>query len=388
MSSAFTILSNQPSPPGQPGHPADLAEPSAAASAILKAATSTLPDLKSMTRVELATWVKGSLGESTFRANQIFRWLHGRGARDFATMTDLSKPLREKLESVARIGGLVLEDVKVARDGTRKLLLKTSQGDRIESVIIPMDDRLTQCVSSQVGCKIGCDFCLTARMPLRRNLAASEIADQVYWANKVLEDAGQGERLSNLVYMGMGEPLDNFDQVVGSLKILMDDHGQNMGSRRITVSTSGVVPKLERFGKEVPVNLAISLNASHDEQRSALIPINKVWNLEKLMAALHAYPLAPRRRITVEYVMLKGFNDSLEDASRVARLLRGLRCKVNLIPFNPWPGSKYERPTGENVDRFGQFLVDRGYTVTVRYSKGDDIGAACGQLDGNQVAPE
>ncbi len=385
MSSAFTILPNQPVQ--TPTQVVDGPDTSASPSAILKAATSTLPDLKAMTRGELATWVKESLGESAFRANQIFRWLHGRGARDFATMTDLSKPLREKLESVARIGGLVLEDVMVARDGTRKLLLRTSQGDRIESVIIPMDDRLTQCVSSQVGCKIGCDFCLTARMPLRRNLAASEIADQVYWANKVLEDAGQGERLSNLVYMGMGEPLDNFDHVVRSLKILMDDHGQNMGSRRITVSTSGVVPKLERFGKEVPVNLAVSLNASHDEQRSALIPINKVWNLDKLMAALHAYPLPPRRRITVEYVMLKGFNDTLEDASRVARLLRGLRCKVNLIPFNPWPGSKYERPTGENVDRFGQFLVDRGYTVTVRYSKGDDIGAACGQLDGNQVAP-
>jgi len=341
-----------------------------------------------MTRAELATWVKSALNESSFRANQIFRWLHGRNIRDFASMTDLSKPLRERLEGAGRIGGLTLEDVKVARDGTRKLLLRTSQGDQIESVIIPMEDRLTQCVSSQVGCKIGCDFCLTARMPLRRNLAASEIADQVYWANKVLEDAGRGERLSNLVYMGMGEPLDNFDHVVRSLKILMDDHGQNMGNRRITVSTSGVVPKLERFGKEVTVNLAISLNASHDEQRSALIPINKVWNLEKLMAALHAYPLPPRRRITVEYVMLKGFNDTLEDASRVARLLRGLRCKVNLIPFNPWPGSKYERPTPENVDRFGQFLVDRGYTVTVRYSKGDDIGAACGQLDGNQVAPE
>lgn len=346
------------------------------------------PDLKAMTREALSRWVKESLGESPFRASQIFRWLHGRGARSFSEMTDLSKSLRERLESEAMIGGLTLEDVKVARDGTRKLLLRTSHGDRIESVIIPMEDRLTQCVSSQVGCKIGCDFCLTARMPLRRHLAASEIADQVYWANKVLEDAGRGERLSNLVYMGMGEPMDNYDNVVASLKILMDDAGQNMSSRRITVSTSGVVPKLERFGKEVPVNLAVSLNASHDEQRTQVIPINKVWNLEKLIGALRAYPLPPRRRITVEYVMLKGFNDTLEDASRVARLLRGIRCKVNLIPFNPWPGSKYERPTAESVDRFGQFLVDRGYTVTVRYSKGDDIGAACGQLDGNQVAPD
>jgi 23S rRNA (adenine2503-C2)-methyltransferase len=373
MSSVFPILSSEaPSQSPTPAAPAK----------------DTRPDLKAMTRPELADWVKAELGESRFRADQIFRWLHLRGVRSFEAMTDLSKALREKLVEVARVGGLELEDVRVARDGTRKLLLRTAQGDRIESVIIPMEDRLTQCVSSQVGCKIGCDFCLTARMPLRRHLAASEIADQVMWAQKVLADAGQGERVSNLVYMGMGEPLDNYDNVVRSLKILMDDGGQNISSRRITVSTSGVVPKLARLGQDVPINLAVSLNASSDEQRTQVIPINKVWNLDALMKALHAYPLPPRRRITMEYVMLKGFNDTLEDASRVARLLRGLRCKVNLIPFNPWPGSKYERPTPEAVDRFGQFLVDRGYTVTVRYSKGDDIGAACGQLDGNQVAPQ
>lgn len=345
------------------------------------------PDLKAMTHAELADWVASALGESRFRADQIFHWLHGRGVRSFTAMTNLSKPLRERLGEAARIGGLELEDVMVARDGTRKLLLRTAQGDRIESVLIPMEDRITQCVSSQVGCKIGCDFCFTARMPLRRNLAASEIADQVLWAQKVLDDAGQGERVANIVYMGMGEPMDNYDQVVRSLRILMDDRGQNISSRRITVSSSGVVPKLERFGHDVSVNLAISLNASHDEQRNRVIPINKVWPLDKLMATLRAYPLQPRRRITMEYVMLAGVNDTLEDAARVARLLRGLRCKVNLIPFNPWPGSKYERPTPEAVDRFGQYLVDRGYTVTVRYSKGDDIGAACGQLDGNQVAP-
>jgi 23S rRNA (adenine2503-C2)-methyltransferase len=345
------------------------------------------PDLKSLTHAELVDWVVGELGESRFRADQIFRWLHARGARGFDAMTNISKDLRQRLDASARIGGLELEDVMVARDGTRKLLLRTAQGHRIESVLIPMEDRITQCVSSQVGCKIGCDFCFTARMPLRKNLSAAEIADQLMWAQHVLGQGGKGERVSNIVYMGMGEPLDNYDNVVRSLRILMDDRGQNISSRRITLSSSGVVPKLERLGHDVPVQLAISLNASHDEQRTAVIPINKVWNLDALMRTLRAYPLAPRRRITIEYVLLADFNDTLDDARRVGKLLRGLRCKVNLIPFNPWPGSKYRRPTPEAVDRFGQHLVDEGYTVTVRYSKGDDIGAACGQLDGNQVAP-
>lgn len=353
----------------------------------LRLATDPRPDLKSMTHAELRAFVTETLAEPAFRADQIFRWLHGRGARSFETMTDLSKGLRDKLLTSARVGGLELEDVMVAKDGTRKLLLRTGQGDRIESVLIPMEDRITQCVSSQVGCKIGCDFCFTARMPLRRHLAASEIADQVLWAQKVLADAGQGERVSNLVYMGMGEPMDNYDNVVRSLRILMDDRGQNISSRRITVSSSGVVPKLQKLGHDVPINLAISLNASNDEQRNRLIPINKVWNLEALMTTLRAYPLPPRRRITMEYVMLADVNDTKDDALRVAKLLRGLRCKVNLIPFNPWPGSIYRRPTPEAVDRFAMILMDRGYTVTVRYSKGDDIGAACGQLDGNQVAP-
>ncbi len=363
-----------------------IASPAPAPAPVARAALDPRPDLKAMTHAELAAWVASELGESRFRADQIFHWLHARGARDFDAMSNLSKPLRASLAERARIGGLALEDVMVAKDGTRKLLLRTAQGDRIESVLIPMDERITQCVSSQVGCKIGCDFCFTARMPLRRNLTASEITDQLLWAQHVLAEEGRGERVANLVYMGMGEPLDNYDNVVRSLRIIMDDRGQNISSRRITVSSSGVVPKLERFGHDVPVNLAISLNASHDAQRTELIPINKVWNLDKLIATLRAYPLQARRRITMEYVLLADFNDTADDAQRVAKLLRGLRCKVNLIPFNPWPGAKYRRPSPEAVDRFAQVLVDRGYTVTVRYSKGDDIGAACGQLDGNQVA--
>ncbi len=345
-----------------------------------------------MTRSELTGWVEETLGEKRFRAEQIFRWLHDKRARSFDAMTNLSKALRVKLGDAARVGSLTLDEVKVAADGTRKLLLRTHAGHRIESVVIPMGDRVTLCVSSQVGCKIGCDFCLTGRMSVRQNLSAAEIVDQVYHAQENLteqplqlpngETPASGRRVTNIVYMGMGEPLDNYDQVVRSLKNLLDDLGQNFSSRRITVSTSGIVPKIGQLGRDVPVNLAISLNASHDAQRDRLIPINRKWDIATLMKALREFPLAHRRRITVEYVLLDGVTDAPEDAVRLVRLLRGLRCKVNLIPFNPWPGAPYGRPTAEAVERFGATLRDAGYTVTIRYSKGDDIGAACGQLDG------
>ncbi|TNF23782.1 MAG: 23S rRNA (adenine(2503)-C(2))-methyltransferase RlmN [Deltaproteobacteria bacterium] len=343
-------------------------------------------DLKSMTREELSAWVREELGESRFRGDQIFQWLHQKRAREVGAMTNLSKKLRTRLEGTARVGGLALEDVKTAADGTRKLLFRTAAGDRLESVLIPMEDRITQCVSSQIGCKIGCRFCLTARMPMRRNLSAAEIVDQVLWAQEVLgTGTDEGERVTNIVYMGMGEPLDNYDNVVKSLRILMDEHGANFSSRRITVSTSGVVPKIARLGHDVPVNLAVSLNASYDAQRTSVIPINKVWDIDQLVAALRAFPLPPRRRITVEYVMLAGVNDTREDARRLVKLLTGVRCKVNLIPFNPWPGAPYARPTNDAVEAFGAVLKDADYTVTIRYSKGEDIGAACGQLDGDQV---
>ena len=339
-----------------------------------------------MTREGLRRWVQEGLGESAFRGDQLFRWLHSRRVRSFADMTDLSRSLRERLSAGTQLRGLTLEDVRVAADGTRKLLLLTASGQRIETVVIPMNDgRITQCISSQVGCKIGCDFCLTARMPKRQNLVAAEIVDQVHWAREVLEE---GERVSNIVYMGMGEPLDNYSSVVDSIRILMDDLGPNFAGRRITVSTSGVAPKIARLGADVPVNLALSLNASHDEQRTRLIPINKVWPIAALLEALDAFPLPPRRRITVEYVMLRGVNDTLEDARRLHHLLGDMRrrVKLNLIPFNPWPGAPYERPEAAHVDAFGKLLRDAHFHVTVRYSKGEDIGAACGQLDGEAVA--
>ena len=342
------------------------------------------PELKSLTREQLADWVTSTLGEPRYRSDQLFKWLHQHRARSLDAMTNLPKALRQRLASEARLGGLELDEVLTARDGTRKLLLRTVDGHRIESVLIPMEDRITQCVSSQVGCKIGCDFCLTARMPNRKNLSAGEIVDQVLWAADVL---GEGDRVSNLVYMGMGEPLDNYEPVVTSIRLLLDEHGQNMSGRRITVSTSGLVPKIPQLGADVPVNLAVSLNASTDGQRDRLIPINRKWPIDALMKALHDFPLASRRRITVEYVMLRGVNDADDDARRLVRLLRGLRCKVNLIPFNPWPGSAYERPAEASVNQFGKILRDAHYTVTVRYSKGEDIGAACGQLDGAAAAP-
>ncbi|MGM0578285.1 MAG: 23S rRNA (adenine(2503)-C(2))-methyltransferase RlmN [Myxococcota bacterium] len=345
-----------------------------------------LPDLKNLTRDALRRWVQESLGERAFRGDQIFQWIHGRGARGFDGMTNLSKALRERLPEVAHLGGLALDDVRTASDGTRKLLLRTADGHRIESVVIPMNEgRLTQCLSSQVGCKMRCDFCLTARMPKRRDLTAAEIVDQVLWASEVV---GDGERLHNLVYMGMGEPLDNYGRVVDSIRILLDEKGQNFSGRRITVSTSGVVSRIPDLGRDVPVNLAVSLNASHDAQRARLMPLDRKWDIASLLAALDEFPLPPRRRITVEYVLLGGVNDTDADARRLVKLLAPLktRIKVNLIPFNPWPGAPYERPAAGRVDAFGRAVRDAHYNVTVRYSKGDDIGAACGQLDGEAVA--
>ncbi|MDP6944715.1 MAG: 23S rRNA (adenine(2503)-C(2))-methyltransferase RlmN [Myxococcota bacterium] len=341
-----------------------------------------------MTRGDLRAWVEAEFRERAFRGDQLFKWLHGRGARSFDGMTDLSKALRGRLESAAHLGGLELDEVLVAKDGTRKLLLRTWDGHRIETVVMPMADRITQCISSQVGCKIGCDFCLTARMAKRRDLTAAEIVDQVLWGAEIVAapeaDDLPGDRVNNLVYMGMGEPLDNFDAVVDSIQILMDDNGQNFAGRRITVSTSGVASKVAELGSRVPVNLALSLNASTDATRDRLIPINRKWNIDALLGALDDYPLPPRRRITVEYVLLADVNDSLEDARQLRRLLHGLRpkIKVNLIPFNPWPGASYARPEPERVEAFGKLLRDAHFHVTVRYSKGDDIGAACGQLDG------
>lgn len=354
--------------------------------------------LRGLRREELRRWLVEEVGERAFRGDQLFEWLHARGVREYDEMSNLPRRLREWLAETVPLGGLALDEVLHAQDGTRKLVLRTADGHRIESVLIPQawhedgkgpgrrgEGSQTQCISSQVGCRIGCEFCFTAQMTTRRNLSSAEIVDQVLWAKRVI---GEDERIGNLVYMGMGEPLDNYKEVVESIRILLDDKGQDFAGRRITVSTSGVAPKIPRLGADVPVNLALSLNASTDRQRSQMIPINKVWPLARLVEALRAYPLPPRRRITVEYVLLRGVNDTLEDVRRLERLLAPLRrrIKINLIPFNPWPGAPYERPNDERVEAFGKRLRDARYLVTVRQSRGEDIGAACGQLDGDQGA--
>jgi 23S rRNA (adenine2503-C2)-methyltransferase len=317
-------------------------------------------------------------GWPRFRGEQIWRWAHDRGARSWDEMTNVPRDARAALAEHAQLGTLTVADVQTSHDGTRKLRLVTRDGHSIESVIIPDGDKTTQCISSQVGCAVDCQFCATAKLGLVRNLDAGEIVDQVYLARRLL---GAGRRLTNLVYMGMGEPLHNYDNVVRSLRILTDDRGAGLSQRRITVSTAGLVPKLERLGDEdVRPNLAVSLNAPNDSIRDAIMPINRKWNIAKLLAALRAYPLEQRRRITFEYVLLAGVNDALDHAAQLAALLRGLRCKVNLIPWNPHPESPFARPAAATIDAFQEECKRLGLPTYLRTPRGDDIDAACGQL--------
>jgi 23S rRNA (adenine2503-C2)-methyltransferase len=332
-------------------------------------------DLLDMTHDELRGFVAG-LGEKRFRADQIFQALHGRGARAWEALTTLPRPLRERLAGEATIGSLAVDTVQTSRDGTRKLRFTTGDGRAIESVLIPDGDKLTQCISSQVGCALDCRFCATATLGFSRNLTAGEIVEQVY-----LGRATAGRRITNLVYMGMGEPLHNYGNVVRSLRILTHDLGAGFSWRRITVSTAGLVSGIEKLGREdVRPNLAVSLNATTDGVRDEIMPINRKWNIARLLAAIAAYPLERRRRVTFEYVLLAGVNDSPEDAARLARLLAGTRCKVNLIPWNPHPLAPYARPTPEAIDRFQNEVKRLGLPAYLRTPRGDDIDAACGQL--------
>jgi 23S rRNA (adenine2503-C2)-methyltransferase len=319
----------------------------------------------------------GEMGEQRFRADQIFQWLHARGVRSFEDMTDLRKPLRTRLAETFSIGSLTIDTVQTSIDGTQKLRIVTHDGRAIESVVIPDGDKTTQCISSQVGCALDCRFCATATLGFGRNLTAGEIVEQVYLARTLVPE----RRITNLVYMGMGEPLHNYAQVVRSLRILGHDLGANLSHRRITVSTAGLVPGIEKLGKEdVRPNLAISLNATTDAVRDEVMPINKKWNIGKLLSAIAAYPLERRRRVTFEYVLLAGVNDSDEDARRLAQLLRGMPCKVNLIPWNPHPLAPYRRPEASAIERFQNEVKRRGLPAYLRTPRGDDIDAACGQL--------
>jgi 23S rRNA (adenine2503-C2)-methyltransferase len=337
-------------------------------------------DLRSVTLEEAEAFAVAQ-GWPRFRGEQIWRWVHDKGARSFDDMTNLGRDTRARLAETAVIGGLDLAEVQTSHDGTRKLRLVTRDGESIESVIIPDGDKTTLCISSQVGCAVDCQFCATAKLGLRRNLDAGEIVDQVYLARRLLAEVEPGRRISNLVYMGMGEPLHNYDNLVRSLRILTHDKGIGLSQRRITVSTSGLVPKLERLGGEdVRPNLAVSLNAPSDAIRDAIMPINRKWNIAQLLGALRAYPLEQRRRITFEYVLLAGVNDAPADAVQLARLLRGIRCKVNLIPFNPHPEAPYERPSHAVITAFQDECRRLGLAVYLRTPRGDDIDAACGQL--------
>jgi len=324
------------------------------------------------------------IGEKPFRAKQLLRWMHHSGESDFGRMSDLAKALREKLNGVATIAPPTLLREQKSEDGTRKWLLEVGNGNSIEAVFIPEDTRGTLCVSSQVGCALECTFCSTGRQGFNRNLTVAEIIGQLWWANKALGHGAKGERIvSNVVLMGMGEPLTNFDNVVTALDIMLDDHGYGLSRRRVTVSTSGIVPAMDRLRERCPVALAVSLHAPNDALRDVLVPINKKYPLAELMAACRRYVLdAPRDFITFEYVMLDGVNDSAAHAHELVELVRDVPCKFNLIPFNPFPESGYRRSQPEALRRFRDILMQAGLVVTTRKTRGDDIDAACGQLAG------
>ena len=332
------------------------------------------------------------LGEKRFRATQLFRWIHQRGARDFDQMSDLAKSLREKLKGCAHVTGLQAISEHVSSDGTVKWLFDVGGGNAVETVFIPEDDRGTLCISSQAGCAVGCRFCSTGHQGFSRNLTSGEIIAQLWHAEHVLRQRrGDGERvISNVVMMGMGEPLQNYSALVPALRIMLDDHGYGLSRRRVTVSTSGVVPMMDRLGADCPVALAVSLHAPNDALRDNLVPLNRKYQLHELLAACRRYlDHAPRDFITFEYCMLDGVNDQPEHARELIELVGrraadgGVPCKFNLIPFNPFPASGLHRSPAAAVSAFAKLLSDAGIVTTVRKTRGDDIDAACGQLAGD-----
>jgi 23S rRNA (adenine2503-C2)-methyltransferase len=331
------------------------------------------------------------LGEKRFRAVQLFRWIHQRGARDFSAMTDLARSLREKLPAHARIEGLKLLSRQDSADGTIKWLFDVGDGNAIETVFIPEDDRGTLCISSQAGCAVGCRFCSTGHQGFSRNLTVGEIVAQLWQAEFFLRQhlKTTDRVISNVVMMGMGEPLQNYNALVPALRVMLDDHGYGLSRRRVTVSTSGVVPMMDRLGQDCPVALAVSLHAPNDALRDSLVPLNRKYPLAELLdACLRYLPAAPRDFITFEYCMLDGVNDQPEHARELLDLLRrhgerGVPCKINLIPFNPFPDSGLLCSPRAVVQQFARLLMDGGLVTTVRKTRGDDIDAACGQLAGD-----
>jgi len=332
-------------------------------------------DLKNLSPDALVDFLAG-LGKEKFRADQILRWIYQRGVIDFSEMTDLAKSFRDELSQRATISAFTQETVEVSSDGTRKFLFQLVDGKSVETVLIPMENgRSTLCVSTQVGCAMQCSFCFTGTFGLERNLTTSEIVNQVCAVRK-------HHSINNIVLMGMGEPLHNLDNVVNALKILYAPHGFDYGPRRVTLSTAGLVPEMRELGQRIKVNLAVSLNATTDEVRDELMPINRRYPLSVLMEACRKHPLPPSQRITFEYILIQGVNDSQADAKRLVKLLHGIKAKVNLIPFNEHSGSEFRTPDVQTIRAFQTYLLDRQIVAIRRAGKGLDISAACGQLKG------
>ncbi|QJE74285.1 23S rRNA (adenine(2503)-C(2))-methyltransferase RlmN [Aerophototrophica crusticola] len=347
-------------------------------------------NLVGLSREELeATLVAAGLEK--FRARQVWHWIYFRGVTDFAAMTTLAKPAREKLAAHFVVDRPVAVKDLLSEDGTRKWLCRFHDGQEVEAVHIPEEDRGTLCVSSQVGCTLTCRFCHTGTQRLVRNLTADEIVSQVMLARDAIGEwpsPPDGRMLSNIVMMGMGEPLYNYENVAKALKIVMDGEGIAISKRRITLSTSGVVPMMKRCGEELGVNLAVSLHAVNDELRDRIVPINRKYPIRELMDAVRTYPgLNNARRVTWEYVMLKGVNDSLADARELVRLIHGIPSKINLIPFNPWPGAPFECSDWDQIMRFADYVNEAGYASPIRTPRGSDILAACGQLKSESQRP-
>ena len=344
------------------------------------------PNLLGLTLAEMTAFF-AEMGEKPFRAKQVFRWIHHFGVDNFDAMTDLAKSLREKLPEIAEIVPPKLMTEQASKDGTRKWLLDVGTGNGIEVVFIPEDERGTLCISSQVGCALDCTFCSTGKQGFNRNLTTAEIIGQLWWANKAMGRDPKGERVvSNVVMMGMGEPLANFDCVTNAMDIMLDDHGYGLSRRRVTLSTSGIVPNLQRLKTRCPVALAVSLHAPNDTLRDVLVPINQKYPLAELLACIRDYlEAAPRDFVTFEYVMLDGVNDSVQQAHELVALVGDLSCKFNLIPWNPFPDAPYRRSSNNAIHRFREVLQNAGFVVTVRKTRGDDIDAACGQLAGQVV---
>ena len=337
-----------------------------------------LPNLLDFTLEDMEAFIASS-GKEKFRARQIMKWLHQSGSTSFDAMTTLARDFRERLAATARIDRPKIVKIQKSQDGTQKALLRLEDGLYIESVLIPGKSHWTLCISTQAGCAMGCKFCLTARQGFKRNLTPAEIVGQLI---ALKHETPEGAAINNIVMMGMGEPLANYENTIKAIQILTCDFGLGMSNRRITVSTCGLAPQIVQLGKDICINLAVSLNAPDDEIRNQLMPVNKTYPLQTLLSACKKYPMPGRRLLTFEYILIDGVNSSRADAEKLARLLKEQRCKLNLIVFNEYPGSPFKAPSPKDVSAFQQILLDRHFTAMLRKSKGGDILAACGQLSG------